>query len=105
MPVQGNFTIRGSYHDYGIGDDIIKYDDTQRPQRAVAQPNFTCECGSGNQVTEHRREIISTADAFGVPFATLANGCNWMGYYMYHGSSNPCGGLYQESRKCRRLSI
>lgn len=62
------------------------------------QPNFTCECGCGNQVTEHRREIISTNDAYGVPFATLVNGCNRMGYYMYHGSDNPRGGLYQESR-------
>ena len=33
-----------------------------------------------------------------MPFATLANGCNRMGYYMYHGSDNPRGGLYQESR-------
>lgn len=97
MPVQGNFTIRSSYNDCGIGDDSIDYSG-DKPTRMSEQPNFTCECGCGNQVTEHRREIISTNDAYGVPFATLANGCNWMGYYMYHGSDNPRGGLYQESR-------
>ncbi|NLA77698.1 MAG: hypothetical protein GX851_07740 [Clostridiales bacterium] len=98
MPVHGDFTIREAFHDFGIGDDVIMYSRDERPVRAVEQPNFTCECGCGNQVTEHRREIISTKDAFGVPFATVANGCNWLGYYMYHGSSNPRGGLFQESR-------
>lgn len=101
MEVQGNFTIRHDYHDFnggGIGDDIIDYSKADMPKRASLQPKMTCECGPGNQVTAHRREIISTNDAFGVPFATVANGCNWLGYYMYHGSSNPRGKLYQESR-------
>ncbi|NMP38337.1 MAG: hypothetical protein GX051_09520 [Clostridiales bacterium] len=100
MPVQGNFTIRKNYHTCdGIGTDVIDYSSAEKPVKNVIQPNFTCECGCGNQVTEHRREIISAKDAYGVPFATVANGCNWLGYYMYHGGSNPRGGLYQESRR------
>lgn len=98
MPVQGNFTIREGFGLSEIGDDIIDYSKVKKPKAEQNQPNMTCECGSGNQVTEHRREIISTNDAFGVPFATVANGVNWLGYYMYHGSSNPRGSLYQESR-------
>ncbi len=99
MPVSGSFTIRKNYHSYdGIGTDVIDYSKPEKPVKNIVQPNFTCECGCGNQVTEHRREIISTQDAYGVPFCTVANGCNWLGYYMYHGSDNPRGGLYQESK-------
>lgn len=61
-------------------------------------PYAGCEVGTGNQVTQHRRPIISDKDGYGVAFAKFASGMNLLGYYMYHGGRNPNHRLLQESR-------
>lgn len=61
-------------------------------------PYAFCEIGPGNQVTQHRRPVISEKDGYGVGFAKLASGANWLGYYMFCGGRNPNDRLLQESR-------
>jgi hypothetical protein len=61
-------------------------------------PYGTCETGCGIQATSHRREIISSDAAYATAFAAVATGANILGYYMFHGGTNPKG-LYQESKR------
>jgi hypothetical protein len=98
LVTDGRFKIINSRMDDGVGNDILKpsklgettYDDF---------PFATCELGCGNQVTEHRRPIISSDDVYSLLLIYLARGMNLPGYYMYHGGRNPYGGLYQESKR------
>ena len=79
-----------------IGSDLLKmYGNPDYTKTPIAY----CELGAGNQVTNHRRPIISTKDAYNMAFVTIAKGCNVLGYYVYHGGRNPNFARLQESRK------
>ncbi len=56
-------------------------------------PYMTCETGPGVQVCAHRRPWISAEDALSMAVDTLGDGCNLLGFYMFHGGSNPMGKL------------
>lgn len=64
-------------------------------------PYLTAELGGGLQVTSHRRPVAKGPDIGAMSTAKLASGAALLGYYMYHGGSNPRGKLstLQESRK------
>ena len=98
LETDGRFKIIDCKTDDGIGCDILKPSSTGEITY-FDFPYATCELGCGNQVTEHRRPIISSSDALAMLIVTLAKGLNFPGYYMFHGGRNPYGGLYQESRK------
>lgn len=92
----GRFVIASESNDSEIGEDLIK---KQRQKVDFsAFPMAGCEIGTGNQVTAHRRPVISDKDGYGIGFAKLASGMNWMGYYMYHGGRNPNYRPLQESK-------
>lgn len=63
-------------------------------------PFLLAELGGGLQVTGHRRPVADGADIGAMSTTKLASGANLLGYYMYHGGSNPKGKLstLQESR-------
>lgn len=63
-------------------------------------PYLTAELGGGLQVTEHRRPVATGKDIGAMSLAKLGSGVALLGYYMYHGGSNPKGKLsaLQESR-------
>lgn len=78
--------------DYGIGVGVtFHYEDF---------PYLTAELGGGMQVTHHRRPVAEAEDIGAMSLAKLGSGCNLLGYYMYHGGTNPKGKLtsLQESR-------
>ncbi len=54
-------------------------------------PYGTCELGGGVQGTYHRRPALDPQDISSVPFCKLGSGANLLGYYMYHGGTNPIG--------------
>ncbi|KAF1301883.1 beta-galactosidase [Enterococcus sp. JM9B] len=54
-------------------------------------PFSTAELGGGLQVTHHRRPLVTGDDIYGQAFAKFASGANLLGYYMYHGGTNPDG--------------
>lgn len=89
------FAICAGRSESEIGEDLIK---TKKSTADFSEfPYAGCEVGVGNQVTQHRRPIISDKDGYGVCFGKLASGMNWLGYYMYHGGRNPREHLLQES--------
>lgn len=80
----------GSDHAFGTG---ITYDISKFPF-------LTAELGGGLQVTHHRRPVVTGDDIGAMSMTKLGSGVNLLGYYMYHGGSNPKGELstLQESR-------
>jgi len=68
--------------------------------RVENYPYLTAELGGGLQVTALRRPVVSAADTAAQALCKLATGANLLGYYMYHGGTNPDGKLttLQESK-------
>lgn len=95
----GNYVFTKERNDHGIGSDhgigegvTFSYADF---------PYLTAELGGGLQVTRHRRCVASGRDIQAMTLAKLGSGVNLLGYYMYHGGTNPEGKLstLQESRE------
>ncbi|HTY36725.1 MAG TPA: beta-galactosidase, partial [Bacteroidota bacterium] len=64
-------------------------------------PRFTAELGGGMEDTYHRRVVISPDDVASMALSALGSGVNLLGYYMFHGGTNPDGALttLQESQE------
>ena len=56
-------------------------------------PYFTCELGGGMATAYHRRPYLYPEDAYSMAIVKLGSGSNLLGYYMYHGGTNPDGKL------------
>ena len=54
-------------------------------------PYFTCELGGGMMTSYHRRVFVYPEDAYSLAVVKLGSGSNLLGYYMYHGGTNPEG--------------
>ena len=54
-------------------------------------PYFTCELGGGMMTAYHRRPYLYPEDAYSMALVKLGSGSNLLGYYMYHGGTNPDG--------------
>ncbi|BCN30566.1 beta-galactosidase [Anaeromicropila herbilytica] len=94
----GNYIFTHERNDHNIGSDHgigegITFD-------ASEFPYLTAELGGGLQVTHHRRPIATSTDIGAMSMVKLGSGVNLLGYYMYHGGTNPKGKLstLQESR-------
>ena len=57
-------------------------------------PYFTCELGGGMMAAYHRRPYIYPEDALSMAVVKLGSGSNLLGYYMYHGGTNPDGSTW-----------
>ena len=95
----GNYIFTRERNDHNIGSDHglgvgITFDMDKFPY-------LTAELGGGLQVTHHRRPIASGLDTAAMTMTKLGSGANLLGYYMYHGGTNPKGKLttLQENRK------
>lgn len=64
-------------------------------------PFLTAELGGGLQPTEHRRPVTVGKDIGAMSLTKLGSGVAMLGYYMYHGGSNPEGkySTLQESKE------
>jgi hypothetical protein len=94
----GNYIFTHERNDHNIGSDFgfgagMTFDMTKFPY-------LTAELGGGLQVTHHRRPIASAKDIGAMSLVKLGSGVNLLGYYMYHGGTNPKGKLssLQESK-------
>lgn len=87
----GNYIFTRERNDHNIGSDHglgagITFDMDKFPF-------LTAELGGGLQVTKHRRPIASGLDTAAMTMTKLGSGANLLGYYMYHGGTNPEGKL------------
>ncbi len=95
----GNYIFTRERNDHNIGSDHglgvgITFDMDKFPY-------LTAELGGGLQVTHHRRPIATGTDTEAMTMTKLGSGANLLGYYMYHGGTNPYGKLttLQETRE------
>lgn len=93
-----NYVFTNDRNDPNIGSDHgkennITFDMTQFPY-------LTAELGGGLQVTHHRRPVAAAKDIGAMTLVKLGSGVNLIGYYMYHGGTNPKGkcSTLQESK-------
>lgn len=80
-----------------IGTDMIQYGNSAEAVSCApptaAYPYFTCELGGGMATAYHRRPYMYPEDALAMAVVKLGSGSNLLGYYMYHGGTNPEGKL------------
>jgi hypothetical protein len=75
-----------SYHDNSAR--CIGFEPPYPPE---AYPFACCEMGGGMQVWYRYRFIVPPVSVEAMALHKIAGGCNFVGYYMFHGGSNPIG--------------
>lgn len=99
LPLSRNYLYSSWANDPSVGADLLgKQEDTTAD--GLQYPYSTAEMGGGNQITYHRRPVITSKDVVAQSYVKVGSGANMMGYYMYHGGSNPIGqhSTFQESK-------
>lgn len=76
-----------------IGSEQLSYSATSGDGSLQDYPYFTCELGGGMMTSYHRRVYLYPEDAYSMALVKLGSGSNLLGYYMYHGGTNPDGHL------------
>ena len=86
------FNFSASQVSGAIGSEQLDYSAKATTNRQY--PYFTCELGGGMMAAYHRRPYIYPEDAYSMAIVKLGSGSNLLGYYMYHGGTNPEGLTY-----------
>ncbi len=100
LALSENYMFGALRNDPAIGSDLLGQHELQADYKGYRYPYATAEMGGGNQITYHRRPIIEANDVNALTYVKVGSGANLMGYYMFHGGSNPIGKLstLQESK-------
>ncbi len=72
-------------------NDNSKCINFEPPYKKSKFPYACCEMGSGMQVWYHARFIVPPESTSALTIQQVAGGCNFIGYYVFHGGSNPVG--------------
>lgn len=85
-----NYTFEAPMNDENIGNESVKRNKSYI-QDYSRYPYFTCELGIGNQISEHRRPVLSAIDGLAIATTRTGSGSNLPGYYVFTGGINPLG--------------
>ena len=88
------FNFKGFRSSTVIGTDLLGKQEEKINKGDADYPYFTCELGGGMATAYHRRPYIYPEDAYSMALVKLGSGSNLLGYYMYHGGTNPEGKLH-----------
>lgn len=91
------FNFKAFRSSTAIATDQFVYSQNANSQQPMANsqyPYFTCELGGGMATAYHRRPYLYPEDAYSMALVKLGSGSNLLGYYMYHGGTNPEGVLH-----------
>ncbi|MCR4603922.1 MAG: beta-galactosidase [Prevotella sp.] len=83
------FNFKAFRSSTAIGTDLLGQQKEERSEADRQYPYFTCELGGGMATAYHRRPYIYADDCYSLAIVKLGSGSNLLGYYMYHGGSNP----------------
>lgn len=83
------FNFKAFRSSTAIGTDVLGKQDEALSRGDETYPYFTCELGGGSAVAYHRRPYLYPHDAYAMAVVKLGSGSNLLGYYMYHGGTNP----------------
>ena len=102
------FNFKAFRSSTAIGTDFLTYskDSTfnSKPSALNSYPYFTCELGGGMATAYHRRPYIYPEDTYSMALVKLGSGSNLLGYYMYHGGTNPEGHLTYLN-ECQKTAV
>ncbi|QTH41311.1 beta-galactosidase [Cohnella sp. LGH] len=95
LPPGPHYFFHSVRNDPSIGSDLFgeKAEEIEDLAEIERYPDGCCELGGGVQMTYHRRPVIEADDVAAMATVKLANGCNLLGYYMYHGGTHSVGEL------------
>lgn len=88
------FHFKGFRSSTAIGTDLLGRQEAKVNQGDDDYPYLTCELGGGMVTAYHRRPYIYADDTYAMALVKLGSGSNLLGYYMYHGGTNPEGQLH-----------
>ena len=88
------FNFKAFRSSTAIGTDLLGKQEEKTSQGDAEYPYFTCELGGGMATAYHRRPYVYPEDAYSMALVKLGSGSNLLGYYMYHGGTNPEGKLH-----------
>jgi hypothetical protein len=60
-------------------------------RKYTSYPFLTAEMGGGMAIAYHRRPVMTPDDSAAAALIKMGAGANLLGYYMYHGGTNPDG--------------
>ncbi len=83
------FNFKGFRSSTAIGTDLLGQQEERIDKGDEDYPYFTCELGGGMATAYHRRPYIYADDCYSLAIVKLGSGSNLLGYYMYHGGTNP----------------
>jgi len=83
------FNFKAFRSSTAIGTDLLGKQEENVNKSDNQYPYFTCELGGGMATAYHRRPYIYPEDAYSMALVKLGSGSNLLGYYMYHGGTNP----------------
>lgn len=97
-PTAGNyykaFNFKSFRSSTAIASEQLKDQKEKVTEGDEQYPYFTCELGGGMATAYHRRPYIYPEDAYSLAVVKLGSGSNLLGYYMYHGGTNPESDTY-----------
>ena len=88
MPASSNFLFIPYRNDASIGTNRSQTMEAIN-EKLKQYPFLTAELGGGLQVTKHRRPVAHGKDIGAMSLTKLGSVVALLGYYMYHGGSNP----------------
>jgi hypothetical protein len=93
------------YQDFHNNEVTTDYDFHPRYQ-PEEKPYACCEMGGGMSVSYHYRFQFQYKSVDAMANIKMASGCNFLGYYMFHGGSNPIGktGIYLNESQVPKIS-
>lgn len=93
------------YQDYHNNDAVVT-SDFQPAYRPEDRPYACCEMGGGMTCTYNYRFILPYKSIDAMANIKLASGCNFLGYYMFQGGSNPKGkhGTFMNEAQSPKIS-
>ena len=83
------FNFKSFRSSTAIGTDLLGKQEEKVDKGDDDYPYFTCELGGGMVTAYHRRPYIYADDTYSLAVVKLGSGSNLLGYYMYHGGTNP----------------
>ena len=83
------FNFKAFRSSTAIGTDLLGKQEENVSKGDGDYPYFTCELGGGMATAYHRRPYIYADDTYSMALVKLGSGSNLLGYYMYHGGTNP----------------
>ncbi len=87
LPPNQNYVFSHERNDVDVGSDFER--GAHLTFNADDYPYLMAEMGGNIFVTFHRRPVATSLDTSAMSLVKLGSGANMLGYYMYHGGTNP----------------